>query len=228
MTLPPGRHDWYRSKRWNAKIEAAFQAKIARSRSSKPQYLLIQAGNLARDYSDVSLRLLNQYFETGDTFFVADAHCVMAEAYRALGRIDDAVASYKLALDWTAENGGIITTARFDYPRFVALNCIESEYDRALRVLTEEIELREHRSQIVRYIFNGANALIADDMGEREAAIEFAQRAVRAAMDRRSTSWKHPEFGLVQVTDDDFGRRIKRIAQPGYLRKMFQVFAKIR
>ena len=38
--------DWYRNSDWDAEIEAAFEARLARSRSQKAQYLRIQGSIL--------------------------------------------------------------------------------------------------------------------------------------------------------------------------------------
>jgi hypothetical protein len=40
--------DWYRNQTWSEDIEAAFNAKLARSRSQKAQYLRIQ-GSILKD-----------------------------------------------------------------------------------------------------------------------------------------------------------------------------------
>lgn len=60
-----GTNDWYRNRDWNAEIEAAFEAKFARTRQpwSRWQYLTIQAGMIAREHRDVALALLRRSIE---------------------------------------------------------------------------------------------------------------------------------------------------------------------
>lgn len=60
------RHDWYRNEKWNATIDAAFHAKLARAhRRTRPQYLKIQASYLTSRYPEAALTLIDEYFATG-------------------------------------------------------------------------------------------------------------------------------------------------------------------
>lgn len=56
--------DWFRQEIWHEEIEKDFFAQLARSRSQRDQYLVIQALTIATRYPMVSIRLIDLYFET--------------------------------------------------------------------------------------------------------------------------------------------------------------------
>jgi tetratricopeptide (TPR) repeat protein len=209
---------WYRNLDWNDEIEATFRAKLARSRSQRPQYLEKQAGALADRHPLISLGLIEEYFDTGDQFFVPAAYCHRARASLTLGRIADAISAYKSALDWEAEHPGFYTTARIQLPKLVAEERVTEEYDYALSILTSRFSPGDHRFPDVRYDWNGTCALIAFEQGIVAEAKEFAERALRAADERQSPFPRHRDVGLVKNTSDEFGRRIKKIARGSNVR----------
>jgi len=218
-----GNRDWFRHETWTDEIEAEFRAKLARARAQGPQYLKIQAGLLANRHPQIALRLIDEYFETGDRFFVADAHCVRAKAFVSIGKIDDALAAYRNALEWEETHPNYISVARMQFPKLVAEAGRRDLYDLALNVLTERFRIDEHRFHDLRYFWNGANAPIASDLGRMAEAREFAERALRAAKETRPPFPRHPTIGLVQQTDDDFGQRVKRIARASRLRSLLRL-----
>jgi hypothetical protein len=75
-----------------------------------------------------------------------------------------------------------------------------------------------------RYVDQGVRGLIADHLGDRDRAREFAFAALEAARDRTSVFAEHPGIGLVENTDTVFGRRIKRIAKPGLVERIAAPF----
>ena len=221
-----GRDDWYRNTEWNPDTEAAFRAKLSRSRSGRPQYLRIQAGYLAERYPLAALSLVDEYFETGDGFDVPTAFCVRAEACCALGRIDDAVAAYKRALAWEEAHPHHISTARIDLPRLVAERCLSSEYAYALDILATRFKPMDHQFPSTRYLWNGSNALILSELGRAAEAQELAELALRAAALTESPFRYHRTVGVVRDTSDEFGLRLKRIARPSKLRSLLRLISR--
>ena len=218
-----GQNDWYRNTEWNDEIAAAFHAKLARARSQKPQYLVIQAGCLARAHPQAALVLIGQYFATGDTFHASSARNIESTAYLAIGKPEDAVAALKRALAREEEFPNFTTNARLSFPSMVALKRIRAEYDYALEILNLRFKPEDQNVPLNRYIDQGVRALIADDLGDRERARDFAQAALEAADDRAPVFAKHPGIGLVESTDTEFGRRIKRIAKPGVVERLISL-----
>ena len=218
-----GRDDWYRSTHWDSETEAAFRAKLARSRTSRPQYLRIQASYLAGNFPKAALRLIDEYFETGDEFDVPNALCARAEASLALGERGEAVSAYKQALEWEEAHPRHISTARVDLPKLVALDRLANEYDYALDILTTRFTPMDHQFPSTRYTWNGSCALIMHEQGQLVEARELAERALRAAMETESPFRYHRTVGVVRGTSDDFGQRIKRIAQPPKVRSLLRL-----
>ena len=223
-----GRDDWYRNSDWGSAIEDAFRAKLSRARGQKPQHIKIQASYLSESHPNVALSLIEEYFQTGDDFFIPDAHCIQAVAYCALGRTEDAVKTLKKALDWEASHPGLTTTARIDFPKLVAQERLVAEYDYALEILTSRFTPTDHRFPNMRYTWNGCCALIAFEKGEIGDAQEFAERALRAAAETESPFRYHRSVGVVKDAAAEFGRRIKRIARPSVLRSLFRTISHTR
>jgi len=92
------RGDWFRNTDWNPEIKANFYKKLARARK-KGQYLKIQAYFLSGTFPQVALGLLEEYFATGDKFFLASAFVIQASAHLLLGNIEEAFRSYERALN---------------------------------------------------------------------------------------------------------------------------------
>lgn len=217
------RDNWYRNEMWDAGIDAAFRKKLSRSRSGKPQYLIIQAGHLTRTAPVTALLLIDEYFTTNDTFHVSTAYGVRAAAQCRLGSIKEAVVSFKQALAWEADHPGLITNSRLDYPQLVAEHNLCSEYENALMVLVGRFEPSDFAFPVSRFRWNGCQALIRAELGQAADARHFAERALVAASETESPFRYHRSLGLVSNTDDDFGRRIKRIARPSGLRRFMKV-----
>jgi len=219
------RDDWFRNRSWDSEREAAFRAKLARARSSRPQYLRIQASYLTKTFPEAALRLIDDYFETGDEFDVPNALCARAEACLALARKAEAVAAYKQALQWEEAHPRHISTARIDLPKLVAADRLSNEYDYALDILATRFSPMDHQFPATRYVWNGSCALIAYEQGRVGEAKEFAEQAICAAMETESPFRYHRTVGLVDDTSDDFGRRIKRIAQPPRTRSFLRLIS---
>jgi tetratricopeptide (TPR) repeat protein len=220
-----GRDNWYRNTDWSAATEAAFRHKLSRSRSSRPQYLRIQADCLADSHPRAALELIEEYFETDDEFYVPLAFCTQARAYCRLGKIDDAVAAYKQALSWEEFHPRHISPARTYYPKLVAERRLSGEYDYALDILANRFQPMDHQFPLERYHWNGSNALIASELGHQTEAREFAERALRAAAQTEGPFRFHRNVGIVRDSSDDFGLRIKRLARPSILHSLFRIIS---
>ena len=151
--------DWFRNAVWNKEVEAFFEAKLARARkSSKPQYLILQAGHLLDTYPLVALSLTERYFETKDDIFIARAYQIQAEAWTELRYYDKAAQSYLLAINQEKLVPSYKTESYVNFPFLVATHSIETYYLEAVRVLNEresDLAFPMHR-----FKFHAAYALI--------------------------------------------------------------------
>lgn len=220
-----GRDDWYRNASWDNATEETFRANLARSRTSRPQYLRIQASYLTEAFPETALQLIDEYFGTGDEFDVPNALCVRAKAYLRLSKMPEVIVAYKQALHWEETHPRHISTARVDLPKLVAEGRISDEYDYALDILTTRFSPMDHQFPSTRYLWNGSCALIAYEQGHVAKAREFAERAVRAAMETESPFRYHRTVGVVRETSDGFGQRIISIAQPSRVRSFLRLIS---
>lgn len=186
--------DWFRNTTWSESVEHAFEAKLHRA-SGKQQYLRIQACTLAPSHPEVALELLERYFEMPDSVDRAQAHVDRATALLALGRVNEAIASYESALAHEAAFPNLGTQAYLDLPYLVATRRVHELYDRAVRLLaaheTRPVFPVEH------FRWHAARALIAADTEQHSIAAVHAEHALAAAAREHSGFRHHPSLGLV-------------------------------
>jgi tetratricopeptide (TPR) repeat protein len=201
---------WYRNTDWNADIEKAFVAKLARARD-KQQYLRIQACMLANAHPHVALRLLDQYFALGDGFDHAQAYADRAAAYLSLGEIDRAIKSYEDALAVEATRPDVTTQASLDLPFLIATKKLRDRYQRAISLLEQFGSRPTFPVDVFRR--HAAQALIALDSDRRTEAREHARLALAAA-ERDSSGFRyHAKLGLVGSAFEELRAQLSAVAQ---------------
>jgi hypothetical protein len=203
------RDDWFRNTTWNDEIEAVFHRRLRRARD-KSKYLRIQAWHLAESHPGVALRLLEQYFQLGESFDRVWAYCDQARALAALGDVEGAVYAYEAALQREREVPSVKARAFIDFPRLVVEAGLEGLYERALEVLNSPRD--QIQFPVDRYYTNGLRAVILHHLGRTEEARAVAGLAMAAARETHSGLRYHPDLGLVGTADDALGRRIAAIA----------------
>jgi tetratricopeptide (TPR) repeat protein len=195
------RDERFRNVEWNPEIEEAFFAKLGRARR-KAQYLRIQACVLAKSQPDVALRLLEQYFQSGDDFDRAQAYVDRATAYRSQGLYEKAIDSYEAALAVEAERPFIKTQAYIQMPYLVATRGMKARYEQALDLL------ERHKERLTfpvdNFCWHAASAL--------DAAKIHASRALQAAALETSGFRYHPSVGLVGDSYNDVVVKLTDIA----------------
>jgi hypothetical protein len=188
--------DWFRNTTWSDAIEAEFFRRLSRARSQRDQYIVIQAVTLRHERPEITLRLVDLYFDTrSDTFDDVRALWAKAQALAAMGHFLSAAEMYRSTLAREKMKPGHKTPAYLDYPFMVATEQVESEYECALSFL------EDRRSDVAfpigRFLWNAAYALIVNALGRSDEARPYAAAAVRAAQEQSSEFCKHRKLGLV-------------------------------
>lgn len=133
-----GRHDWYRKGNWSQDDRADFFARLARSRSGRSQYLLIQALHFrSAGIAEPALQLVEQYlseFPPTDMFHVG-ALLQRAQCLEALGRIEEAEAAYLTTLGQQRTIQNYVTLVYIEFPWFAVKYGRRHLYSEALAAL---------------------------------------------------------------------------------------------
>lgn len=181
--------DWYRNKDWNESIEENFYLKLKRARSQREQYLVIQALTLNDKHPKVSLRLIEEYFESRkEKYDDVRALLAKANAFITLGDIEGCLATYKKILQREREFPNHQTGVYLDYPYLVATQRIAHEFVSALDVLNENIDRLTFPLDYFKW--HASKALISNDGAE-------AKKALDSAKVKRSGFRFHQDIGLV-------------------------------
>ena len=166
---------WYRNSDWNAAIESEFEERIARSRSQKAQYLMLQGQALVERHPEVAVRLLERSIAQGDDFFLNQANCHLAAAQMALGNPEAALAAYEAALEAQLRMPNIQTSAPLDYAFLVAWTRSADRYPGALAML-DAVSVSFIPS--ADFQADAAHALILAELGQIDRASERAAKAL--------------------------------------------------
>jgi len=205
-----GTEDWYCNTSWDADIEAAFNGKLARTRSQKAQYLRIQGSVLKDSHPGPAIELLQRCVAEGDDFHVAHAYLDMAHAHYVRGNLQAALAALEAALEQEKRQPRVRTTAAYDHAFLVALHGIEERYGLSIALLD-----REGVGFLPSMIFEAeaAKALIFAAWQRHQEAQQAARHALAAGAVEVGWIPGHPAAGLVPLVDTPLHRRLQAIAQ---------------
>jgi len=223
----PRDDNWYRSTEWNAAIAEAFEGRLARSRSSRGEYLRIQGSTLAnREEADEPTReagraLLWQYIAEheqakGSLMSINGIHETLGSSYVISDRLDDAVDEYRQALRGIAECGSSsMTSGATELLLAEALLRLGdaaslAEADSLLVEVEPEIQKTGFfRDRVVRYLT--ARARVAARRGRAEEAAGHAIAALTVLDIKEAPLPRHPGVG-VPVSNPDLVRELRRLA----------------
>ena len=201
--------DWYRRHTWTASDQAAFFARLDRSRSGfhKAQYARIQAFELQRAggarYAADALRLLDLIVERWmEDAQRASVHHQRAECLRDLGRDEEAITAYRETFSEQRRQPSYLTDAHLDFAFWIAASGKDGQFDEALSVLKEFTSNDGISFPMSIYLAEGARALIHNARGKRGVAADHARTALNAAERMDSGLRYHPKVGLVQIRDE--------------------------
>jgi hypothetical protein len=207
--------EWFRRTTWSPENERAFYSRLARSRSvfHKAQYLRIQAGALSQTGKkrlvQAALGLLERVFtEFPDPPQLAAAHFQAAKCHEELGRLQDAIGQYRLALDAQARFGGIDPGTAVEFPWFIVQHRLTDLYDDALGTLEDASPAFPVQSFKVAAV----RAVVAEHRHDLLAASRHAREAFEAASLTQSEFRYHRDLGLVGNQYRPMLRRLAKLA----------------
>jgi len=203
--------DWYRNTDWNIEIEEAFFKKLGRARTQKLQYLRIQAGYLSDTHPEITLKLLEEYFEPAikdNHFDIAQAYLEQASAFVSLNKILKANNAFKKALQREKEYPNMKTGAWKIYSIFIVRTKQKNKYDEILEVLATHDRLT---FPIDRFIYLAIKAIILNEKGDTEIAITFASQAFDETQVKDSGFSYHKKVGLYSDKYEDIYLEISKI-----------------
>ncbi len=210
------RTEWYRRTTWTPADQEDFAAHLKRSRSpvQKAQYLRIQAHHLQEvggsEMVRASLSLLDDLIENyPDNFSLGTAYMQKGQCLEELGRADDALEAYRVAIQ--RANPHVRDSAYIAFGELVLKMDRKDLYPEALAFL-EEFGGHEY-FPAESYRYNGARALMFEEMGRESEARLAARVALGASQKTESPFRYHRKLGLVREIDEAVHRRLVAIAQ---------------
>jgi tetratricopeptide (TPR) repeat protein len=205
--------DWYRNTTWDDATRDAFLARLARSRTQRDQYIVLQALTLAPVVPEAALELVELYFETRtDDFDDGRAEFARSQALLALGRIDDVADALRKTVALDAANDGLKTGAAQKYAAHVITHRMTDRYAEIDALLGDAPD--RFLMPVEGHGWYAARAVIAEFAGDRDQARHYARAALREAARETSDLPGHPKLGLVTDTDSDLQKWLIEMAGP--------------
>jgi tetratricopeptide (TPR) repeat protein len=207
--------DWYRCTDWNEQTETEFFRRLKRARHQKPQYLVIQAGTLVgtgrRELATSALNLIELFVqEHYEPFFASGALHTKAQALLILERCEEAFQAFEDALAARRAMPNVIDNTWLEYPLTIARRRARDRYHRALEVLNDFVSPGALVFPLQEFQYFATLALISADEGDREGASRWAKNAL-AATTKQAPFSRHPEVGLVGMTDADLQIELEQL-----------------
>ena len=168
--------DWYRRSDWNEEVSADFETRLARARpASRAQYLSLQGYALLATQPDQAEALLERAIALGEPSETPRAGCYLALARVALGKVDEAIQAYDVAISAERGNPAFRSSAGVDQAFLIALHDRKDLFGKAL----DQLAMAEGDN----WSLAGLEALAAESImrharGEVLRARDFAREAL--------------------------------------------------
>lgn len=204
--------DWYRHEEWNEEIEKFFFQKLSKARIQRDQYIVIQAIHLEKTYPNISLKLIDYYFETKKTsFHDSRALNVRIRAYLQLADNTKTLEAYKALVDYqdTHERPGTdYSSVYIDCPFFIASRKIKHEYEYATNTLEKSTPINRATLILEFKLFATIAFISFEDDG-----YDIAQINAQRALDMVDISLSDFEKKLSRTPFDGYGDTIQRLQE---------------
>jgi len=208
--------DWYRSECWTSEIEAVFNARLARSRGQRSEYLRIQALTLVEtgkcENALPAIQLATRQLELKEkNIFAAQMHAIIANAYVVLGNTSAAIEAFRYSVEAERNRPYVHGYHYLEFAWFVATNRLVEFYDETIRVIDQNKQDQDLMLPVNQYRFFGALALISEGREEQATTQRLAKSAIQAA-ERNAGPFRHqPKLGLFRAKRDDILSRLEQL-----------------
>lgn len=203
--------DWYRNTNWDENIAKDFEERLARARQ-KADYLRIQGIALGDSHPAIAIQLLERCVELKDPNWTAPALASIGGILLKQGKIDETInALDRATLQEELQPDGVWTNAPRDFCFLVALHEKRELYDRAWEILQL---LAPVDFGAAGYARNGALSVIQAHRGETKEAANYAEKALRSALDQDANLPDGLELNpdaVVRQIDNPFTERLLEI-----------------
>lgn len=204
--------DWFRLPCLTEEAKAEFERRLVRSRSSRYEYMRIQASGLVQVSAfDQALTLIDRILnESPDYSLVAWIWEQRADCVRKMGRSEEAIAAYIKSVEAMKTHPGVQGNAHLSLGSLVYELDRSDLYEIALGFITDFWDpdpifpLHEFRQF-------GLTALLLNALGESEGARPPARRALAATAKERSNAANHITLGLVGNSHSAMKRELEAI-----------------
>ncbi|UVO51618.1 hypothetical protein M0208_14300 [Sphingomonas sp. SUN019] len=203
--------DWFRRPCLSDEDRQEFERRLQRARSSRPEYMRIQAGALyATGAYDLSLKMIDRTIADYPAHLPAWLLEQKADCLRSLGEIDPALDTYASSLDRVRVDPGLRGNAHFSFAELVWCRRMLSRYEDALTGLADFWDCNPifPMNEFKQF---GLNALLLEGLGSKDEAMPSARRALAAAAKTRSQATKHHSLGLVLDSNAEIRRALENL-----------------
>ncbi|MEO0574549.1 MAG: hypothetical protein AAF004_03735 [Pseudomonadota bacterium] len=192
---------WYRNTAWSADIADHFFDKLAGARSSRDQYLAIQALTLCKNEPEVTLDLANIFFDSRNSDFeVCRVLFARGQAFETLRQPEYAREAYEAGLvfiDNARSEGRHLSDwgVRSALPLLIVRARMEQHYERALELCANSTAGLIFPA--ARFLHYGCRGLLLIALGQPDAGFDSIAIAYAAAAEDDSGLQYHRGAGLV-------------------------------
>ena len=205
--------DWFRAAALTDEAKSAFEAKLSKARSSRDQYMDIQAQGLAKvgAHKDAIALIDRLVAEFPNYFKLTTVEQMRAECLRSLGDQSSAIGAYQRSIAHIRNRPSVRGNAPLDFAYWIAEERIAECYDEALNV-TYEFWDPSPLFPVAGFKQHAVLALLCHELGDASAAEVNARAALTWAERTQSNAANHRSLGTVGNGFFPLRERLKAIA----------------
>lgn len=210
--------DWFRLPCLTEEARDQFEQRLSRSRSSRPEYLRLQAYALREaGHYEQAIQLIDRVLKDHPNHLDAWLYEERASSQNGLGNVQAAIDDYVRSILAMRADLGLRGSAPIKLAQLVCETKRADLYEACLEYLTEFWDKSPIFPRWELHQF-GWTAVLLYTLGQTEDAKPPARRALAAAAKTRSNAANHRGLGLVNANDLPLVTRLEKIigVQPAF------------